>query len=61
MRIDCFKAYDVRGRIPDQLNEDVAYRIGNATAKFLDAKSIVLCRDIRHSSDALLALLDELG
>jgi phosphomannomutase len=53
--IDCFKAYDVRGRIPDELNEDVAYRIGNATAKFLDAKSIVLCRDIRHSSDELSA------
>jgi len=53
--IECFKAYDVRGRIPDELNEDVAYRIGNATAKFLNAKSIVLCRDIRHSSDQLSA------
>ena len=46
--IDCFKAYDVRGRIPDQLNSDIAYRIGNATAEYLDAKSIVLCRDIRQ-------------
>ena len=53
--IDCFKAYDVRGRIPDQLNSDIAYRIGNATAEFLGAKSIVLCRDIRHSSDELSA------
>ncbi len=53
--IGCFKAYDVRGRIPDELNEDVAYRIGNATAEYLDAKSIVLCRDIRHSSDELSA------
>ncbi|MBT8107819.1 MAG: phosphomannomutase CpsG [Gammaproteobacteria bacterium] len=53
--IDCFKAYDVRGRIPDQLNADVAYRIGNATAEYLGAKSIVLCRDIRHSSDELSA------
>jgi phosphomannomutase len=53
--IDCFKAYDVRGRIPDQLNEDVAYRIGNATAEYLGARSIVLCRDIRHSSDELSA------
>jgi phosphomannomutase len=51
--IDCFKAYDVRGRIPDQLNADIAYRIGNATAEYLDANSIVLCRDIRHSSDEL--------
>jgi phosphomannomutase len=55
VKIDCFKAYDVRGRIPDQLNADIAYRIGNATAEFLDAKSIVLCRDIRHSSDELSA------
>ncbi len=53
--IDCFKAYDVRGRIPDQLNADVAYRIGSATAEYLGAKSIVLCRDIRHSSDELSA------
>ena len=53
MKIDCFKAYDVRGRIPDQLNEDVAYRIGNATAEFLDAKRIVLGRDIRLSSQVL--------
>jgi phosphomannomutase len=53
--IDCFKAYDVRGRIPDQLNTDVAYRIGNATAEYLDAKRVVLCRDIRHSSDELSA------
>jgi len=51
--IDCFKAYDIRGQIPNQLNPDVAYRIGNATAKFLDAKKIVLGRDIRLSSAEL--------
>ena len=38
IKIDCFKAYDIRGQIPNQLNPDVAYRIGNATAKFLNAK-----------------------
>ncbi len=53
MEIKCFKAYDVRGRIPDELNNDVAYRIGNATAKFLDAQQIVLGRDIRLSSAEL--------
>lgn len=53
MEIKCFKAYDVRGRIPDELNTDVAYRIGNATAKFLDAQQIVLGRDIRLSSTEL--------
>ena len=28
--LTCFKAYDVRGRIPDELNPDIAYRIGRA-------------------------------
>ena len=63
--IDCFKAYDVRGQIPNQLNPDVAYRIGNATAKFLDAKTIVVGRDMRLSSkefaDAVIRGLTEAG
>ena len=53
IQIDCFKAYDIRGRIPDQLNADIAYRVGNATAEFLDAQQIVIARDIRHSSAEL--------
>ena len=53
IKIDCFKAYDVRGQIPNQLNPDVAYRIGNATTKFLNAKRMVLGRDIRLSSEEL--------
>ena len=53
LTIDCFKAYDIRGQIPNQLNPDVAYRIGNATADFLGAKKIVLGRDIRLSSNEL--------
>ncbi|MEM6818415.1 MAG: phosphomannomutase [Pseudomonadota bacterium] len=51
--IPSFKAYDVRGRLPDQLNEDIAYRIGNAAAQFLGAKRMVLGRDIRLSSASL--------
>ena len=51
--IDCFKAYDIRGQIPNELNPDVAYRIGNATAQFLGAKTMVLGRDIRLSSQEL--------
>ena len=51
--IDCFKAYDIRGQIPNQLNPDIAYRIGNATTQFLGAKKIVLSRDIRLSSQEL--------
>ena len=49
--IDAFKAYDIRGQIPNQLNPDICYRIGNAAAAFLDAKSVVLGRDMRLSSD----------
>ena len=51
--IDCFKAYDVRGVVPDQLNEDVCERIGRATAQFLGARNMVVGRDIRHSSETL--------
>lgn len=53
IEIDCFKAYDIRGQIPNQLNADVAYRIGNATAEYLDAKRVVVGRDIRLSSAEL--------
>lgn len=56
-KIDCFKAYDVRGRVPDQLNEDIAYRIGRAFVQFLGARSVVVGHDIRLSSPALSAAL----
>lgn len=32
MTLNCFEAYDVRGRVPDDLNKDIAYRIGGADA-----------------------------
>jgi len=51
--ITCFKAYDIRGQIPNHLNADVAYRIGNAMAEFLDTKTIVVGRDMRLSSAEL--------
>jgi phosphomannomutase len=46
----CFKAYDVRGRMPDELNEDIAYSIGRAFAQFLKPKTIVVGYDIRLTS-----------
>jgi phosphomannomutase len=52
-KITCFKAYDVRGRVPEDLNEDVAYRIGRAYADFLSPSKIVIGRDIRLTSPAL--------
>jgi phosphomannomutase len=51
--ITCFKAYDIRGRIPDELNEDIAYRIGRAYAMFLTPKQVVVGHDIRLSSPAI--------
>ena len=57
MKISCFKAYDIRGRMPDQLNEDVAYRIGRAFAQFLKPKNVVVGQDVRPTSPALTAAL----
>lgn len=56
-KFSCFKAYDVRGRIPDQLNEDIAYRIGRAYAVFLQPAKVVVGYDIRLSSLAICAAL----
>lgn len=49
----CFKAYDVRGRVPDELNEDISYRIGRAYAEFLNPARVVVGHDIRLSSPAI--------
>ncbi|AIS11882.1 phosphomannomutase [Pseudomonas chlororaphis subsp. aurantiaca] len=49
----CFKAYDIRGQVPSDLNEDVAYRIGRAMVTELQGKSIVLGRDMRLESPML--------
>jgi phosphomannomutase len=51
--ITCFKAYDLRGRIPNELNDDVAYRVARGYAQFLLPKRVVVGRDIRLSSAAL--------
>src|SRR3989338_4148049 len=48
-----FKAYDIRGIYPEQLNEDIAYKIGKAVAKFLNVNEVVVGRDMRLSSDTL--------
>jgi phosphomannomutase len=51
----CFKAYDVRGRLGEELNEAVAVRIGRAFAEALQARRVVLGRDCRASSEGLAA------
>lgn len=55
--LTCFKAYDIRGRVPDELNEDVAYRIGQAYAGFIRPDRVVIGRDIRLSGPALARAL----
>ena len=51
--LPCFKAYDIRGRLPDELNEDIAWRIGRAYAAYLRPERVVVGRDVRLSSAAL--------
>ncbi|MEQ1800534.1 MAG: phosphomannomutase [Gammaproteobacteria bacterium] len=60
--LNCFKAYDIRGRVPDELNDDVAARIGQACATFLARTQpagaarpgpVVVGEDMRLSSPAL--------
>ena len=57
--LSCFKAYDVRGRLPDELNNDIAYRIGRAYAAYLQPQSVVIGYDIRLTSYELSRALAE--
>jgi phosphomannomutase len=52
-----FKAYDIRGTVPDQLNEELAYDIGRAFVTFLKCRQVVVGRDVRATSDAMFAAL----
>ena len=51
--LSCFKAYDIRGRVPDALNPDLARALGRAVADVLGARSVVLGRDARLSGPEL--------
>ena len=55
--ITCFKAYDIRGQLGTQLDENIAYRIARAFAQWRKPKSIVLGGDIRESTAGLKAAL----
>ena len=58
-KITCFKAYDVRGQLGTELNEDISYRIGRAFGQFLKPQNIVVGGDIRLTSESLKAALTE--
>ncbi|MBF0256866.1 MAG: phosphomannomutase CpsG [Gammaproteobacteria bacterium] len=59
--LNCYKAYDIRGRLGDELNEDIAYRIGRALAAYLQESRpaqtaplrVVVGGDVRLSSESL--------
>ena len=53
--INCFKPYDIRGRVPDQLNEEIAYRVGRAFAEVVKPRQVVVGHDIRLTSEAIKA------
>ncbi|MBD3265212.1 phosphomannomutase, partial [bacterium] len=63
--LSCFKAYDARGKVPEELNADIAYKTGRAFVEFLDAKTVIVGRDIRATGpeleDALIRGLTEAG
>jgi phosphomannomutase len=59
--LTCFKAYDIRGQLGTELNEDIAYRIGRAYGEFLQPRAIAVGGDVRATSEPLkLALSDGL-
>jgi phosphomannomutase len=64
-QLPCFKAYDVRGRVPEELDHRLAYRIGKAYAEYLKPRRVAVGRDVRLSSaelvEALASGLSEAG
>ncbi|ASV19474.1 phosphomannomutase CpsG [Klebsiella quasivariicola] len=52
-KLTCFKAYDIRGKLGSELNEDIAYRIGRAYGEYLKPQTMVVGGDVRLTSEAL--------
>lgn len=51
--LTCFKAYDIRGKLGTELNEEIAYKIGRAYGQIYQPKTVVIGCDIRLSSEGL--------
>ena len=51
--LSCFKAYDIRGIYPSEINEAIAYRVGRAFVRFAKSKRVYVGRDMRVSSPKL--------
>lgn len=52
-KLSCFKAYDIRGKLGIELNEDIAYRIGRAYGQIYQPKTVVVGCDVRLTSEDL--------
>ncbi|MGC7590826.1 phosphomannomutase CpsG [Bisgaard Taxon 46] len=52
-KLTCFKAYDIRGRLGEELNVDIVYRIGRAFGQFLKPTTIIVGGDVRLTSKEL--------
>jgi len=51
LNLSAFKAYDIRGRIPDEINSELIYQVGRAYAAFVKPKKVAVGRDIRLTSE----------
>ena len=52
-KLTCFKAYDIRGKLGSELNEDIAYKIGRAYGQIYQPKTVVVGCDVRLTSEDL--------
>jgi phosphomannomutase len=52
-KLTCFKAYDIRGKLGTELNEEIAYKVGRAYGQIYQPKTVVIGCDIRLTSEAL--------
>ncbi len=56
---DAFKAYDIRGRLPNELNAAAAYRIGLGFGELFGVGKVAICRDVRLSGPEMVEALAE--
>lgn len=52
-KLTCFKAYDIRGKVPEELNLDLAYKIGHAYANIINPRIVIVGYDARLESPAI--------
>lgn len=57
--LTCFKAYDIRGRLGSEFNEDIAYRIGRSYAQYLRPRRVAVGADVRLTSEGIKKALAE--